>query len=331
MPKVIAIGEILVEMMAKTTGQSFLEPGEWLGPYPSGAPAIFIDQAARLGADCGIIAKVGDDDFGRLNLDRLRSDGVDLSQAAIVPGATTGTAFVSYRPNGDRDFIFHFAHSAAGLLAPEDVSEDYVRQADYLHVMGCSLSASDSMRLAVMSAVDIVKANGGKVSFDPNLRPELRQVDGIRDVFQRILEASDIIMSGEEELLQLTGGNTTEEAVASVQSMGASIVALKRGSNGSTVYAPQGICHIPPFEVEEIDATGAGDCYDGAFIAQLAAGSHPFEAARLAAAAGAYSVTRQGPMEGAATRSELTQLLASGPRPITAVHRNETGGEGLCH
>ena len=72
MAQIVTIGEILVEIMATRIGQTFLEPGLFAGPYPSGAPAIFADQAARVGAATAMIGCVGPDDFGTLNLDRLR-------------------------------------------------------------------------------------------------------------------------------------------------------------------------------------------------------------------------------------------------------------------
>lgn len=76
---IVTIGEIVVEIMAETQGIGFLEPMALKGPYPSGAPAIFIDQAAKLGVDCGVISAVGHDDFGTLNVERLKHDGVDIS------------------------------------------------------------------------------------------------------------------------------------------------------------------------------------------------------------------------------------------------------------
>lgn len=78
MSKVFTIGEILVEIMASKIGQPFDQPGIWNGPYPSGAPAIFIDQVTRLGVPCGIISCVGNDGFGDINIHRLAADGVDI-------------------------------------------------------------------------------------------------------------------------------------------------------------------------------------------------------------------------------------------------------------
>src|SRR5690349_7292135 len=97
MKKIATIGEILVEIMALERGDGFCEPLNLIGPFPSGAPAIFIDQAAKLGQPCGIVSCVGDDDFGRVNLDRLKRDGVDVTGIAVDPEAATGSAFVRYR------------------------------------------------------------------------------------------------------------------------------------------------------------------------------------------------------------------------------------------
>ena len=96
--KVLTVGEILVEIVATTKGDGFREPQPLVGPFPSGAPAIFIDQIGRLGTPAAIISRVGDDDFGRLNLDRLIADGVDVSGIEVAKGEATGSAFVRYRP-----------------------------------------------------------------------------------------------------------------------------------------------------------------------------------------------------------------------------------------
>ena len=111
----ITIGEILVEIMATTVGNGFREAQPLIGPFPSGAPAIFIDQVAKLGGACGIVSAVGDDDFGHLNIDRLARDGVDVSAIAVLPDLPTGSAFVRYRPDGAR--AISFSTSASRLPA----------------------------------------------------------------------------------------------------------------------------------------------------------------------------------------------------------------------
>ena len=85
MADIITIGEILVEILTEEVDQVFYKPGKLLGPYPSGAPAICIDQAARMGASAAIIAKVGKDDFARINLERLKGSGIIGDTIAFQP------------------------------------------------------------------------------------------------------------------------------------------------------------------------------------------------------------------------------------------------------
>ncbi|MDK2817691.1 MAG: tagatose kinase [Moorella sp. (in: firmicutes)] len=310
MPKVITVGEILVEIMTKYTGQEFSVPGELMGPYPSGAPAIFIDQVARMGVDAGIIARVGEDDFGKLCINRLQSDGVDTSHIYKTPGYTTGTAFVTYYLNGERMFIFHFSHAAAGQLEPEDVDENYIKAAGYLHVMGCSLTASASLRQAIWKAVKIAKENKVIVSFDPNLRPELLNNREVKEVYENILGVADIILSGKTELATLTGESDIIKGVDWLKGKGANIIVLKDGARGASLYSGEEYYHVPPFKVQEVDPTGAGDCFDGAFIASLVSGIGMKEALEIANVAGALSVTHKGPMEGTSFKKDILAAMA---------------------
>jgi hypothetical protein len=90
MKSILAIGEILVEIMATDKGNGFLEPVKLVGPFPSGAPAIFVDQAAKFGQPAAIIGCVGNDDFGRVNLDRLRRDGWTWKASGSTPKGPRG-------------------------------------------------------------------------------------------------------------------------------------------------------------------------------------------------------------------------------------------------
>ena len=178
MKKVITIGEILVEIMATEIGDGFLEAISLVGPFPSGAPAIFIDQVAKLGQPCGMIGCVGEDDFGRVNIERLRRDGVDVSAIAIDPDRPTGSAFVRYRADGSRDFVYNIRHSASGAIAPTAAATALIDSADHLHVMGSALSSPALVEM-VRTALQRVRSRGGTVSFDPNLRKEM--LGGARD------------------------------------------------------------------------------------------------------------------------------------------------------
>jgi len=116
------------------------QPGIFLGPFPSGAPAIFIDTAARLGHQAGIVGGVGKDDFGKCLLERLERDGVNCSLITQYDNGSTGVAFVTYFEDGSRRFLYHFSDTPATWLTAPDINKlgDDIQ---YFHIMGCSLMA----------------------------------------------------------------------------------------------------------------------------------------------------------------------------------------------
>ncbi|MBQ9707826.1 MAG: sugar kinase, partial [Firmicutes bacterium] len=99
---IVIMGEMIVEIMRDREDSPLHEAGIFKGPYPSGAPAICIDAAARLGCQTAIVGGVGKDDFGRCLLDRLNKDGVDTSRVLESVERSTGCAFVTYFADGSR-------------------------------------------------------------------------------------------------------------------------------------------------------------------------------------------------------------------------------------
>ena len=310
MKKILVIGEILVEIMADTKGDGFSEPQALTGPFPSGAPAIFASQAARLGQPVAIISGVGDDDFGRINLNRLKSDGVDVSGVRIDKDRPTGSAFVRYRDDGSRDFVFNIKHSACGHVNASAAVSALVAKADHIHIMGSSLSGPDFVRLNVASAEGI-KARGGTVSFDPNLRKEMLSAPGMADAMKTVLGMTDLFLPSGDELTLLTDADDATEAIAELLALGITAIVHKNGEVGATYHDAQRRCDVSSFPVDEIDPTGAGDSFGGAFTSHWLRGTDPLVALSHAAAAGALAVTRRGPMEGVASEAEIVACLKS--------------------
>lgn len=315
MKKIVVAGEILVEIMADTTGDGFRGPIALTGPYPSGAPAIFIDQVARMGQPCGIVSMVGNDDFGRLNTDRLSADGVDISAIGIDHDRPTGSAFVRYRADGSRDFVFNIRHSACGALPKSDAVDALLSDADHLHVMGSSLSSPEIIAFNIDAAKGI-RTRGGTVSFDPNLRKEILDAPGMAEAMLAILAATDLFLPSGAELTLLTSAKDDAGAVAELLSRGIRAIVHKRGSTGVDYYDQAGRHFVSAFKVQEVDPTGAGDCFGGAFTALWLRGEEIGRALTLAAAAGALAVTKKGPMEGAATLDTIRAFAAANGRPI---------------
>jgi sugar/nucleoside kinase (ribokinase family) len=288
------MGDILVEVMRKDLDQPLDRPADFTGPYPSGASCIFVDAAARLSPQagvCGYIGVVGADAFGACVVDRLRDDGVDVAHIRRAPGYTTGIAFVSYRGDGSRNFVFHLPQSAAAELSVDDVPDDYAGAAKFVHVTGSALSINEPARQAIYKAVRLCKAGGGRVSFDPNIRPELLGgMDRLREIVRPVLDACEVLLPSGDEAVLLTGEADAGRACESLIARGIAIVALKRGAQGSVVHT-------------------AGGRFGGAFIVGLLEGWDLPRIARFANVAGGLSVLKKGPMEGAPTRAEVLAYL----------------------
>ncbi|WP_131114205.1 tagatose kinase [Lichenihabitans psoromatis] len=312
MKTVVTIGEIVVEIMALDRGFGFGEPLRLSGPYPSGAPAIFIDQVARLGQPCAIVSCVGDDDFGRMNRARLATDGVDVSAIAIDPEAATGSAFVRYRPDGARDFVFNIKHSACGLIALTDAGRRVMAGCDHLHVMGSSLFAP-AIVAATEAAIETVKERGGTVSFDPNVRKEMLDLPGMREAFGRVLAKTDLFLPSGPELFLFADAADEMEAAQAILTGGVSCIVVKQGADGARCHVAGRVIDQPAFTAREIDPTGAGDCFGATFVTAWLRGWPLERALALAAASGARAVERQGPMEGVSTLDDLERLVEGAP------------------
>jgi sugar/nucleoside kinase (ribokinase family) len=303
------MGELLVEVMRPEPDMPLGRPGLFVGPYPSGATGIFIDAVARLGHRGGIISGVGEDDFGRLITERLAADGVRTDRIEVIPDRSTGVAFIAYAGDGSRTFIFHWAGTPAVMApVPPAALADGVR---FLHIMGCALMPDRAFAERIVETVELFGAQGARISLDPNVRVELLSGGTIGDLLEPVMRASSVLLPGEAELRLLTGTDDQDEAAdALMRRYQPDLIVVKRGRRGCAIYDGVQRLDVAAFAVEEVDPTGAGDCFDAGFLCGLLEGLNPADAARLAAAAGALAATAQGPMEGPVDRPVVDRLLA---------------------
>jgi tagatose kinase len=315
MSEIWTMGELLVEVMRPRAGMSLGEPGEFLGPFPSGAPGIFIDAVGRLGRSAAIVGGVGEDAFGRCIIDRLRKDGVSTDLIEEFPDRATGVAFVTYFLDGSRDFIYHFDGTPAVMAKAPDPSR--VIDPRFFHVMGCSLMANDGFRDRIIEAVELFASKGAKITFDPNIRRELLRGRPVEDIAGAVLRRCSILLPGEDELRLLAG---REELGACVSELfdhyPLEIIVLKRGSRGCTVFTPGNRVDVPAYRVEQVDPTGAGDCFDAGFLCGMLEENDAEQSARIAAAAGALSAAAFGPMEGKISPRSVADLMEHGRAPV---------------
>ncbi|MFW9784460.1 MAG: sugar kinase [Candidatus Heimdallarchaeota archaeon] len=302
-PNIISIGELLVEIMRTDLNISHNAIGaNYKGPFPSGAPAIFIDSAARMGKPfqftTGYIGVVGEDEFGDCVINKLKRDGVDTSQIRISKENHTGIAFNQYNSDGTRKFIF--APGAAGETSPQDIKEFYFDDIKNLHIMGSSLAISEKSRDACYKSIKIAQSQNSDViiSFDPNLRPEMLDLDSILKICEPVLENTDILLPSGKEAEMLAGINNPVKACQKLLELGPKIIVLKNGDKGCRIFSQDDVrgFNSGGFRVQEIDPTGAGDSFGGAFIVGYLAEWNLKKIAKFANAVGALKVQCFGPM-----------------------------------
>jgi len=302
-PDIISLGELLVELIRDELNTFHGEIGAtYRGPFPSGAPAIFIDTAARMGKphhlSTGFTGVVGNDEFGNCIIEKLKKDNVDTSQIRITDKLTTGIAFNQYNSDGSRKFIF--ARGAAGDTSPDDIKEDYFTNVKNLHITGSALSISKKSRDACYKAIKIAKKRNPDViiSFDPNLRSEMLDLETSLKICKPIIEITEILLPSGKEAEMLAGINDSEKACQKLLEMGPKVIVLKQGKSGCTVFSSdifKGL-KVKGFKVVEKDPTGAGDSFGGAFIIGYLAGWDLQKIAQFANAVGALKVESFGPM-----------------------------------
>lgn len=315
MAEIWTMGETLVEIMRTETDIPLERTALFKGPFPSGSSAIMISTVARLGHSGGIISGVGNDEFGKCMLDRLRRDGVDVTHVLIDPDHSTACAFVAYNSNGDRKYLFHWDDTPATEAKMPDMTDPSLREAKIFHVMGCALTAKLSYGWEIVKTAQAMRAQGTKISFDPNVRKEhLTSPKKSKESFEiiyAILKETNIFAPGVDELLMLTQEHTIEEAVHKCfLNDNLEILLLKMGNKGLRVYTRDGkIVEQGLYHVDSVDPTGAGDTTVGTFLCGLLDNRPLEECAKRAAAAGAINVAAFGPMEGKISEKNIQAMI----------------------
>ncbi|MEM8916498.1 MAG: sugar kinase, partial [Pseudomonadota bacterium] len=268
--------------------------------------------ASRSGARVGYLTRLGDDTFADDFLELWRRESIDSAHVRKETGTQTGIYFITHTEEG-HSFSYRRAGSAASRLEPTDIPERYVAGARVLHVSGISQAISDTAADAVFHAIDVARAGGTLVSFDPNLRLSLWSLSRARAAIHSAMEDCDIALPGYDDAVKLTGRENPDAIADFYLNLGARVVALTLGEQGTLVAAPEQRERVPALSIVPVDATGAGDTFDGAFLAEYLRSGDPFAAARYANTAAGLSTRGWGAIAPIPTRGEVEAVLQDKP------------------
>lgn len=291
--KVWVLGDAVVDLLPESEGRLLQCPG--------GAPANVAVGVARLGGNSGFIGRVGSDPFGRYMRHTLQQEQVDVSHMYLDDQHRTSTVVVDLDDQGERTFTFMVRPSADLFLTEEDLPEFAAGQ--WLHVCSIALSAEPS-RSATFAAMENIKSFGGRISFDPNIRPDLWQDQVLLQAcLDRALHMANVVKLSEEELVFISGSNDLAQGIASVtERYQPELLLVTQGKAGVLAAFQQEFTHFNARPVVSVDTTGAGDAFVAGLLASLAANGMPTDMTALestlslAQTCGALATTAKGAM-----------------------------------
>lgn len=309
---VISVGETMVLFTPETTGQ--MRYAKQFSSRIAGAETNTLIGLAKLGHQAGWISRVGKDEFGCAILSFVRGEGVDVSQVKQSADASTGIFFKEIVSEKNVRIHYYRKHSAASLLAPQDIDEDYIAQSKYLYITGITPALSESCRDMIFYAIDIAHKNGVQIVFDPNVRRKLWDDESARKTLLRIAEKSDIILPGISEGEFLFNVNHHKEIAQLFHQLGAKVVVVKLGEKGAYYSADHESGHIPAARIEHVvDPVGAGDGFAAGLLSGLLDNLQMKQAVARACAVGAMVTTVNGDVEGLPDRDALETFIRSSP------------------
>lgn len=305
---VALFGEAMLMLVAESVGP--LEDAQTFSKRMAGAEINVAIGLSRLGLKVGWASRLGADSMARYLLKQMVGEGVNCDKVVCDAAQRTGFQIKGRVDDGsDPPVEYHRKGSAASLMGPGDVDEDWLRQARHLHATGVFAAISDSSLRAAHKTLDVMREAGRTISFDPNLRPTLWSSTGhMRESINALAAKADWVFPGLEEGRLLTGETTAEGVARFYRARGASLVVVKLGPEGAYYDGFGQTGTVPGFPVAKVvDTVGAGDGFAVGVISALLEGLPLADALARGAWIGARAVQVVGDSEGLPTRSELSQ------------------------
>ena len=299
MPDILVIGSLNVDLVVRAA--RFPQPGETISgddlqTLPGGKGANQAMAAARLGASVSMLGRVGKDNFGGSLLDNLQSNSVD-TKLVQRDDASTGTAIIIVDSNGQNSIVL--SAGANGNVSDADVKT--VAFSDFnLLLLQLEIPIE-----TVLSAARRAKESGLRVLLNPA---------PARALPDELISLPDFLVPNETELSLLTNQpvhdiSSAEKAARILFDRGAQTVIVTLGANGALLVTKVIVKHIPPFKVNVVDTTAAGDAFIGGFASGLLQNKSLEESVRYGCACGALATTKFGAQPSLPTKEEVARFI----------------------
>lgn len=321
MADVVSMGELLVEFVATHPNTPLAHVPGFI-KAPGGAPANVAVGLQRLGVSARFVGKVGDDPFGIYLRDSLAQEGVDTRFLLVDRTARTTAVFVAVWDDGRKDLCFYRNPGADMLLTPDEIDERIFDGARCFH-FGSIGFIEEPCASAQRRALDIARARGLMITYDPNYRPTLwRDASTARAVIQDSFRFCHLAKISAEEWETATGERDFDAGIAAVLAKGVELLVISRGAGAAIATNGDYRIELAPPSVPVVETTGAGDGFMAAMISRLlperersgslarVAPEIVREALVFANAVGALTCTRPGAIPALPTRAEVERFLS---------------------
>lgn len=310
--KVYCLGRVIVDLYADQLHTPLSEVSSFR-KYLGGSAGNTAFGLARLGAEVGLISRVGPDEFGTFLLNRLEEAGVTTEMVKVDAEKPTALAFAALFPPADSRVLFYRKPCADNQLSPYDIETE--RLGGTLIVAATALAESPA-REATLYALRANRERGGQNVIDLDWRPSLWADQRVARLYYQIaLSMTDTVLANEPELAFAGESDDPATAAQRVMALGPSRVVAKRGSEGVLCFESGERLSIPPFQVTVMNTLGAGDGFGAAYCYATLQGWPLERSLTFAAAAGALVVSRHSCSEAMPTRQEVEALMAAQGRP----------------
>lgn len=311
----IGLGRLCIDLNANEIHRP-MEETRTFTKYVGGSPANITIAIARLGKKSGFIGRVSDDQHGRFITNYLEQRGIDTSNVITdKSGTVTGLAFTEIKSPTECSILMYRDNVADLKLEPNDVQEEYIKNAKAIMISGTALAASPS-REAVFKAVELARKHNVVVFFDIDYRPytwKSREETGI--YCSLVAEKSDVILGGREEfdLLEAPYGPLQKDDTATANrwfAHHAKIVLVKHGGDGSVAFTKDGQSFTgTTFPANVVKTFGAGDSFAGAFIYGMMNGWDIARCQQFGAASASIVVSSHSCSDAMPTAEEIQAVI----------------------
>jgi sugar/nucleoside kinase (ribokinase family) len=306
MAEVTCLGILVADLVGKPVDE-----------YPARGKLVLVDQLelhsggcaantgvalAKIGISVGVIGKVGNDGLGDFMINVLERNGVDARGVVRDPNVGTSGTMVMVHSDGERSFIHYIGANAC--LTEEDVDFSLLEDTKILHVAGSFLMPGlDGEPTA--NVLRKAKERGMITTLDTAWDSKGRWMSLLRPCLQYV----DYAVPSIEEARMVTGKQDPADVAKVLMDHGVKVVALKMGEEGCYIRSADQEIRIPKYNVEAVDALGAGDCFAAGFLTGIVKGWDLEKTGRFANAVGAMCVMALGATTGVKSLEETLEFM----------------------